>query len=41
MFVMFYSNTCGACSVAKPEFEKAATELIEERPALTMAKFSI
>ena len=37
MFVMFYSNTCGACSQVKPFFEEAATSLVESRPIITLA----
>ena len=41
MFVMFYSNSCGACSRCKPFFESAAKEMIDARPELTLAAVDI
>ena len=37
MLVMFYSNSCGACSRIKPFYEEVATLMVEERPELTLA----
>ena len=37
MLVMFYSNSCGACSRIKPFYEEVATLMTEERPELTLA----
>lgn len=37
MLVMFYSNSCGACSMVKPFYEEAAKLLAEDRPVITLA----
>ena len=37
MLVMFYSNSCGHCSRAKPLYEEAAKLLTENRPVITLA----